>query len=183
MRQAAAREARDDAKQDKAAANLLAIVHPDTVSEASSRAGSWPSVEQQGPPSTSSRAESLAPEDTRFFRKDAAACVAYGDVPDRLGGTMLNAEALAFTRLLDAQVDVLVELDEVATARARERDGPVLWKGRTKNIEDHWVAKYAAEDAMSLTPLLQALVERCVALVRDSASPLVASKKPPLDAR
>ena len=109
------------------------------------------------------------------FVKDAAAAVAYGDVPTLRGDALLASDdALHFTRLLDAQVDVLVALDDVCDARKREGDAQVwitaLGDDETavpRPMEGRWVTMRLARGDEALDgprAMLAALFERCVAL-------------------
>ena len=74
-------------------------------------------------------------------------------------------EASVFTRILDAQADLIVQLDELTMAREREND-PTIWVNRgATQMGPHFIFLEIANNELGATPLVIALVERAVALV------------------
>ena len=104
-------------------------------------------------------------EETAFFVKDRYAAIAYSDIPPRPGARPKPPSAVAlFARLLDAQADLLVELDELTSARFREDDPPIWVDMGQRQMGPHWVLSSVAADDARASPLLCALVERCISL-------------------
>ena len=126
-------------------------------------------------PVSSDSSVSVLQRPAAVFVHDDGAATAFGDVPTLRGDALLATDdALHFTRLLDAQVDVLVALDDVCDARKREGDAQVWLTGLNDDadsmprpMEGRWVAMALApgnDTVHGSRLLLSALFERCVAL-------------------
>ena len=144
---------------------------PSSVASSKSRAESFGDLV----PQSSDSSVSVLQRPAAVFVHDDGAATAFGDVPTLRGDALLATDdALHFTRLLDAQVDVLVALDDVCDARKREGDAQVWIAGLNDDadsmprpMEGRWVAMALApgnDTVHGSRLLLSALFERCVAL-------------------
>ena len=123
-------------------------------------------------PQSSDSSVSVLQRPAAVFVHDDGAATAFGDVPTLRGDALLATDdALHFTRLLDAQVDVLVALDDVCDARKREGDAQVWIAGLNDDadsmprpMEGRWVAMALApgNDTVHGSRLLLSTFERCV---------------------
>ncbi|KAH8053854.1 hypothetical protein JL722_9335 [Aureococcus anophagefferens] len=164
--EAADLEAAEDAKTSDAAARLVASSAAPTASRRQSGSSSLA-------PRTSARRQRRAAaavvEQQRALRggdglfvKDRDAAIAYSDIPPRRARR--SRRRRLFARLLDAQADLLVELDELTSARFREDDPPIWVDMGQRQMGPHWVLSSVAADDARASPLLCALVERCISL-------------------
>ncbi|KAH8049284.1 hypothetical protein JL720_15674 [Aureococcus anophagefferens] len=167
LKEAADLEAAEDAKTSDAAARLVASLgRADSVktleSGSSSRLRDLGAAVNDAPPPPSSSSSGPYAEETAFFVKDRDAAIAYSDIPPLPGAAAAAAVAL-FARLLDAQADLLVEIDELTSARFREDDPPIWVDMGQRQMGPHWVLSSVAPTTPA-SPLLCALVERCISL-------------------
>ncbi|KAH8076288.1 hypothetical protein JL721_281 [Aureococcus anophagefferens] len=171
LKEAADLEAAEDAKTSDAAARLVASLgRADSVKTLESGSSSLgpedlgAAVNDAPPPPSSSSSGPYA-EETAFFVKDRDAAIAYSDIPPRPGARPKPPPAVPlFARLLDAQADLLVELDELTSARFREDDPPIWVDMGQRQMGPRWVLSSVAADDARASPLLCALVERCISL-------------------
>ncbi|EGB11347.1 hypothetical protein AURANDRAFT_61749 [Aureococcus anophagefferens] len=171
LKEAADLEAAEDAKTSDAAARLVASLgRADSVKTLESGSSSLGSEDlgaavNDAPPPPSSSSSGPYAEETAFFVKDRDAAIAYSDIPPRPGARPKPPPAVAlFARLLDAQADLLVEIDELTSARFREDDPPIWVDMGQRQMGPHWVLSSVAADDARASPLLCALVERCISL-------------------
>ncbi|KAH8096044.1 hypothetical protein JL720_3391 [Aureococcus anophagefferens] len=131
----------------------LVVDDDDDASVASSASRAPSSVSQ-----ASSGVKTLESGSSSLGSEDLGAAVNDAPPPPSSSSSGPYAEETAFF------ADLLVELDELTSARFREDDPPIWVDMGQRQMGPRWVLSSVAADDARASPLLCALVERCISL-------------------